>query len=224
MKDFRLHIINGQGPLKGQEFIYESAFTHWHQVWTETFFELNQDPVTFSDNFTRQNEILCLFQNNLCVAAICHRFVNLANPALRYDSYFKDWPSKLTAEICKIDQEIVIGNQISVEKNFRTLSDGTITKDLLVRLSLQHLARTEKTKIISTVRKDKSLDQLFANYGADFLNPEIKTHNAPVALIQFDLNKVRNRDFFSNSPDWQKNLLIPFQPNTNYLIEYRRTA
>lgn len=189
-EDFKLVLINGANC--SPEFIpsYREVYSHWKKIWQTTFQELDGQSEIDSDNFSRQDEILALFHKDRCIAVACHRYADLLLPSLMDDTYFSSWPEEIKTKIQQMQGRIAIGNQISIDPAFRKLPDGTAMKDVLLWFSLNHLKAQEINFVLGAVREDKSLDKLFAKYGAQILKQNVHLHNVPVTLVCFQRDEI----------------------------------
>src|SRR5262245_7306877 len=76
-----------------QRELLEQAYTCWSSVWRQTLRELDGAGHVYSDDFTRQHELGCLFYSGQCVGLTGYRWVDLSLAESRDDSYFKVWPA-----------------------------------------------------------------------------------------------------------------------------------
>src|SRR5262249_55433586 len=137
---FRLVVLPGANPPEEIRADYERAYTHWSSVWDKTFKELDRRKIQlFSDDFTRQDEIFAIFHEPRCVAMVCHRFVDLSLESSRRDSYFKVWTPEAMEGLVKHGTRIMIGNQISVDPEYRGLVNGLSLKTLVTAFTMMRI-------------------------------------------------------------------------------------
>src|SRR3954468_17082712 len=67
---------------------YNQAFSFWYEVWLETRTEIGEADDTASDSFSRQSGILVLSSAGKPIATCCHRYVDLRQLCISYDSFF----------------------------------------------------------------------------------------------------------------------------------------
>lgn len=199
--DYKLVILKGLGCSSEFEELYQEAYSHWKSIWTATFKELDGAHELSSDNFTRQDEVLGLFNGDKCIAMVCHRYVDMSLESAQDDSYFKTWPPEAIEAALAAGRITAIGNQISIHPNFRKLPMGVATKDALVWFCLKRLQEQNVESMVGAVREDKSLDVLFERYGATVLAKNVMQHHVPVALIHFSKDKI-NLKATSLSEQW----------------------
>ncbi|PIS10169.1 MAG: hypothetical protein COT73_10800 [Bdellovibrio sp. CG10_big_fil_rev_8_21_14_0_10_47_8] len=180
----QLYVLNGSRCSAEYREIYNEAYRHWKEIWVSTFKDLDGTDHIVSDNFTRQNEVLAVFSGVRCVAMVCHRQVDPGLLSTLDDSYFQQWPSENICRLFSKVSKVYIGNQISVESDFRKINGTESMKDLLLWLSLRRLHDQKAELVLGAVRVDKSLDALFTSYGATVIQTT-EQHNVQVALVYF---------------------------------------
>ena len=182
---FNLVILNGSRC--SPQFLdhYHKIYSHWKTMWQNTFKELDGHTEVLSDNFLRQSEVLGIFHDEKCIAVVCHRYIDLL-PSAFDDSYFQSWPELILKKIKNLSPQVAIGNQISIDPEFRKIEKDLSMKDMLLWFSLKRLQEQNASIILGSVREDKSLDTLFIKYGATILQKNVEQHNVPVSLLYFD--------------------------------------
>lgn len=188
-QNFKLYFLNGSFCSPKFQDVYLSAYQHWREMWRMTFRELDGADNLVSDNFTRQDEILALFDQDKCIAMVCNRLIDPALQSHQEDSYFQTWPRDIFDQIQLYNKKVVIGNQITIDPNYRKLQEGTPFKFVLMWLYHRRLLETADLAL-GAVREDKKLDQLFTKFGAEILAAHVIQHNVPVSLIAVWKNKI----------------------------------
>lgn len=183
---FQLVVLPGENPSESIRPYYERAYAHWEKIWSATFKELDGKGILFSDNFTRQDEVICVFDGLLCVAMVCHRYVDLSLTSAVKDSYFEKWPEEALSGLTAHGHRILIGNQISVdpERRGRTADDISL-KDLVSALSMWRLSQLDVDALPGTMRADRNMQNFLINGGATPLLRNVLFHNVPVDLVAF---------------------------------------
>lgn len=183
--NYKLFVIPGARPSPEFTSIYELAYALWERVWTQTFRELDNADRLFSDDFTRQDEILCLFNRDVCIALVCHRYANFSVTSTSEDSYFRAWPQDAIHQLVSHGPMVVIGSQITVHPEYRKSAHNGGAKNLITYLSMRCLCEVPVDAISGTMRSDKGMNHLFYQCGAFPLKTNINFHNVPVDLVAF---------------------------------------
>jgi hypothetical protein len=179
MTPFSFSIFSGtSAPLE--------VYDVWKSVWTKTLRDLDGAERLYSDDFTKQDEIIVLYFESKPVALVCHRFVDISLQMNQDDSYFKPWPKKAILSLQKDGNNIAIGSQITILPDFRkTVWDGIPLKELITALSLDTLRAKPIDAITGVMRADKGMNDLFFRCGATALLKNVTFHNVPVDLVAF---------------------------------------
>lgn len=181
----RFVALPGINPPPNMKSYYEATYAHWELVWGQTFKELEGKDKIFSDNFTRQDEVFALFEGELCVAMVCHRYVDLSTVPGRKDSYFEAWPELAMKGLTAHGPRIFLANQISVHPEKRGRSHGVSLKDLLSSFTVWHMRQLDVDAMTGTMRADKNMQNVLYDCGAIPLMKNVIFHNVPVDLLAF---------------------------------------
>lgn len=184
LNSLRLKFLCGNPDREGLSADYLKTYELWKGVWTRTFRELDGVDFTPSDDFSRQHEILSLFHQAECIALVCHRYLDMNDPAAWDDSYFRHWP-KDTREALKKGSRLVIGSQITVHEKYRGRLAGISVKELISHCSLRHLSQQNVDAITGVMRADKGMNHVFYACGAQPLLRDHSLHQVPVDLVGF---------------------------------------
>lgn len=186
-----LVFINGAQVEVSLKWNYQSIFHHWHSIWSQTFKEVDEAKTTFSDQFTRQDEIMGLFFEGRCIAACCHRVVDLSLSSFNSDSYFEPWPAEAISKLRRDGDLIVIDSQISVDPNFRKLHSDIRIIELMTLLSLRHLTVLPVASITAAARNLRSMNEMFEKFAPETLVPNVTYHGEETSLYAFYPRQVR---------------------------------
>jgi hypothetical protein len=163
---------------------YDLAFDLWHEVWRETRQEINVALPTYSDNFTRQDEILVLRHGERPIATCCYRYVNLRQRCTLLDSYFDPdiWPEPVRAMIPELGNVCALGSHIFVHHDFRGGKAGVSIRNVMCSLAIMRLQHTGLDLMLGMVRTDRGMDRVFQDNGSVTL-ARTRWHNWPIDLI-----------------------------------------
>ena len=184
-QNLTLHVFSNGACGPAEQKAFEKTYALWKSVWGQTLKELDGLDVLTSDNFSRQHEILSLFIDDICVAIVCHRYVDLSLLSSRDDSYFKPWPQEAFKKLCAHGNKAAIGSQITIHSGYRGESPFGRIKNVITSLSLRHLMDTDVDVIAGTMRADKGMNRLFYNCGAEPIESHVILHNVEVDLVAF---------------------------------------
>lgn len=186
-EELKLHIFPGK--ILNSDRVHQDSvesFSLWHQIWSETFFELDHLGVLFSDQFTRQDYILSLFYREQCVGLCCCNRVDFSHPATRYDSYFEIWPEFALAQLLRDGPKIIVASQLVVAQPYRGLTcEGLTLKYLIQSMSMKVLESSACDAMTGIMRKDRGMDKIGSKNGSTILAQDLIMHNVAVDLICF---------------------------------------
>lgn len=184
-ENLRLVVLSGSNPPTELVPYYERAFQHWERVWKATFMELDGNKRLFSDNITRQSEVLAVFDGLTCVGMVCHRLTDFRTRAARNDSYFEAWSDEALDRLTVHGHRVLVPNQFSIDSDRRGRSNGISLKDVLFTLSLYHMRDLDVDAITGTMRVDKNMNNFLYESGAVPIQKDVMFHNVPVDLLAF---------------------------------------
>ncbi|MFN7727815.1 MAG: hypothetical protein ACK5P7_01525 [Bdellovibrio sp.] len=187
LSEYGLQILSPQeqGP---RQHLVKSSYLLWHDVWSATLAQLDGTPSLYSDDFSRQDEIVVLTSAEKPIGLVMHRYCNSTCPSVLDDSYFRCWPAQAKQQITHEGPRLVIGSNITLHPDFRKSVLQTLPlKRLLAFASLAHLSRQSGLidAITGTMRVDKGMHDLFYSAGAVCLEKNILFHNVSVDLVGF---------------------------------------
>lgn len=185
MKNLKLVILPGRDPAPEVADYYELAYKHWSTIWGQTFKELDGTTVHFSDEFSRQDEIITLFDGLLCVAMLCHRVCDFNSRVSAEDSYFRSWTPKAIDGLIRHGRRILVGSQISVDPSRRGRENGIGLKNLICYLAFHQWNTLQVDGVTGTMRLDRNMSTVMQEAGAEVLEKNVLFHNVPVDLVAF---------------------------------------
>ncbi|HEY8261500.1 MAG TPA: hypothetical protein VIG55_09830 [Methylosinus sp.] len=185
LETLRVVSLPGANPDIDQLSDYTSAYAMWKLVWLETFGELDGLDRIYSDDFSRQDEMLCIFRGAACLAMGALRRRDLSMPTVREDSYFKIWPPEAIDALSRNGCDIIICSYLTVHPMARRKALGLPMKDIMSGLLLRRLLETGAAAMTGTMRADRGMHETTFRFGATLLVPDLMLHNAPVDLVAF---------------------------------------
>ncbi|MFA6237599.1 MAG: hypothetical protein WC635_09760 [Bacteriovorax sp.] len=167
------YVINGKKELNSRGFhrIYDLSFEAWHKTWEKTYsLDFHSSDKLASDEFTRQDEILCLFSGNECAALCFFSNVNMNDQSALLDSYFQCWPEDAIAGLVARGSSIIICSQFTVCENFRKTGAPELGnspwKILLIGMLCKYFMASGKDGMTGTTRVNKGVEKLTYQFGA----------------------------------------------------------
>jgi hypothetical protein len=165
---------------------YNEAFALWYAVWKEFRKEVNDTFATPSDSFSRQSEILVLYDGSTPIATCCHRYVDLRHSCVLHDSYFDAgiWPDHVKARVPSLGQTCVLGSHIFIHRDYRKSKTGVPIKEIVCSLCMAHVNGTKPDVLLGIVRVDRGIDKVFQHSGAlSLVSEEIAWYRIKLGLI-----------------------------------------
>lgn len=154
------------------------AYRLWNDVWSATLLELDGATEVPSDDFTRQDEVCTIFYGYECVALVCFRYIDFANPMYHHDSYFRAWPAAARSAACREGTRLCVGSHITIAPHWRR----SFLRSVLGALTMDRRAISDSDAIVGTMRDDRGMSKLIANLGGTELGRAV-LHNVPVTLF-----------------------------------------
>ena len=167
--DLRLVLCPTREPDKNRLDEYNKIYNCWHEVWSETYAELNcAEPGSEmkSDAFTRQDFAAALFHQDECVALILFRHVDMSLLANQRDSYFKQWSEIHLKAVSRSGNNILICGNLGVSPRFRKNTLGLSLKELLIGIVMEITLESSSDVLIATPRTDKNVNGPGYDWGA----------------------------------------------------------
>jgi hypothetical protein len=147
---------------------YNEVFVLWHEVYIEFRKGADNALPTPSDSFSRQSEILVLYDGGVPIATCCHRYVDLRQRCILHDSYFDAaiWPEHVKARVPDLGQTCALGSHIFIRPDYRKRTSGLPIKQIVCSLSMAHVNGTRPDVFLGIVRTDRGIDKVFHDSGA----------------------------------------------------------
>jgi hypothetical protein len=149
--------VLGQGVSR-----YVSAFETFRLVWEQTFRSLNGEAyVQYSDDFTKQDYVQCIFDGTDCAGLDCVRRVDIRNPVYLKDSWLKAWPSKVLNSLSRTQSTALINSFFTVHPSYRKSSGGRQSNISYVLgcLSVLYQLELEIPLMLGMMRNDRSMNK-----------------------------------------------------------------
>jgi len=182
---FSYHLLSPRAASGAQRAHLAEAYAAWRAVWGETLRELDGAERVFSDDFSRQHELGCLFYANQCVGLTGYRWVDLTRAENRDDSYFKVWPAAVLKQVLASGTHVCVGSNLTVLPSWRGMPGGYSIKEVLMTLAVTRFLASEADSMVGTMRNDRGMNGLVYRLGARPVLQDIEHHGVRVDLVVF---------------------------------------
>lgn len=194
----QLIIMPGQRPPLWQREMYETAFETWRTVWEEAAHEIENFPKkVYSNDFTRQDEILAVFKGDECAVLGFWTELDLSYEVSIADQYFQSWDKESLKELIKFGALIGKYSYLTIPKAYRRWSKevGVSLKDLHVGLSGLRFLESNCVAMPVTTRNNKKMNQVCLNGGAQLIKKDVMQYGSEVDLMAWYRHTVKlNKD------------------------------
>lgn len=179
------HVLDPDSGLEPRCPLVDEAYGRWRAVWEPTFFELTGLIKLHSDEFSRQHELVTVFQQGRCIGLTGFRYVDLDSDVSRHDSYFASWPDEAYAAARSWGREACIIGNFMVAPEHRGRRGNLSLSEIVTVLSLHRLTTSRANVALVTTRNDRRVNQLMYRYGAHRLFENATLHGVSVDLVAF---------------------------------------
>jgi hypothetical protein len=203
----RIVELPGVNPPSHLKTEYKNAYELWHRVWSSTFEELKGVSRLYSDDFTRQEDVICLFEGSKCLFTIFFRKADITNPAIRNDSYFASWDEASLDALARDSSETIIYSYITVNEEARRGYRGLPLKKLIVAAGVQYFLESGGSSMTATSRNGKGINKVVEQYGATPIKLDQTMHGVPVDIAIFykkEVSMMRNEWQDYLEPMWER--------------------
>lgn len=177
INNLKFVVLPGSDPDPQYLNYYNSAFECWSKVWADAYAELGVKKDFFSDDFTRQTEIDCIFYGEQCVALLFLRWADFRTTAIKKDSYFKLWSEKEFELLTKYGPEVLIISNTTVAKEWRGRRSEISMKDLVLYFTIQRFLTSDSQAMTAVTRNTRGIDDLIQRFGAVMFKKDVPNFN-----------------------------------------------
>ena len=185
LKKLRYYLFSGEGvPTEHQE-IYDKCYALWKKVWTQTLIDLKSPQKLFSDGFTRQTKIGCLFYEDKCIAMSSFRDVDFSFQAQREDSLLNAWNPEAFELLLADGPRVCIATYLTVDPDYRgNIAPDLTAKLLIVLLCSKYIVNSDCDVMTGTMRCNRGTDKSAYTSGARFIQ-KAEMYGVEVDLVGF---------------------------------------
>jgi hypothetical protein len=176
--NFKFIVLPGSNPPPQYQAHYDSAYRCWLKVWGVAYNELGVSRHLYSDDFTRQTELNCIFYGSTCIGILFLKQVDFSSAAVRDDSYFKLWSDKELDSLIQYGPEILVCSNTTIAEEWRRKSTKLSMKDLIVYFSAQRFVHSTASAMTAVTRKTRGIHKLTERFGAQVLKADVPNFNA----------------------------------------------
>jgi len=184
-----LYLIPGRGIAKKYEDIYNKTYEMWKRTWQQTILNewSDKETIIFSDDFTRQDEIMTLFYNGDCVGCVFFRYVDFDEYTHREDSYFKSWNELALKRLTKNGKKVFVASYFTLAEEFRGTKHGIPWKNVIATLTQKRFIHTDRDVGTGTMRRSKGMHKASYSVGTEMIQENVEFSicgvSEPVDLI-----------------------------------------
>ncbi len=199
MSGLKVYLIPGKGVSDEYIDIYNRTYHMWKKTWKSTMEDEWKEEHTplFSDDFSRQDEIMSLFYNGECVACVFFKDTNFEEDSHFDDSYFKVWNDLSMRKLLKHGNKVLVCCNFTVSTEHRRSKEGIPWKDVLANLTLKRLIASDFDVMTGTMRRSKGMHSTTYKFGAVMVQENVDYKicgmNEPVDLVA--LYRLEVKDF-----------------------------
>lgn len=215
MGQIQLHILSSTSTSKESLVLYDRCFALWREIWLPTLRELDGVQNLYSEGFTRQDFVCVLEVNGQLAGLCCFKSMNLKMISHRQDSWFAPWPQTLLTELAESHPRALVPSWLTVTEAFRRSAGFQHFNVALVLSELIGLNCLDLNMDIAfgTPRKDRSVNHLVSQAGADCLLSDVLHHGVPVDLVAFYPEKLRHHTISAMTQIlWKNKIDMRYQP------------
>ncbi len=175
---------------------YNKAYELYNQVWQESLSAIYKNNFQlYSDDFLKQDEILCLFFQDQCIALNFHRKINLQLIAERKQKWLSIWPKEILQELSQKYESINISAGFSVHPDYRKQNLNSKIEIAFLQgcLSLLKLLDDNCQLSLGSMRKARKMHELAALWGADIQIQDLIYNQEPTDLVIFDMQTIKTK-------------------------------
>ena len=204
---------------------YNSAYSLWHKVWSQTLKELDGVEHLYSNEFTRHDFMSVIFQNAKAVSLMCYSIVDLNLISRREDSWFSCWdPNYLEQQ--KSNSPSLFAAWFCTDMEFRKSNKAhRINVSELIIQTFAMLVLEENYKAgYGVTRNNRSVDKYSQNAGSVTVG-QSSAHGCDVNLVLFEPEKIKEAQQYYSAEFmaiWNKRK--DFRKGENNERELRKTA
>lgn len=175
--------------------MYDSAYKMWLQVWRESYTYFGWDPMQVrSDQWMRQDKVLCLFDGDKPVATSFFDIKNINYDMFLDDSYFRMWPKDLLEKVRNLDKssDRLVCSYFTLANEYRSKNHEINFKNLFHALSLKYFCTFNSTFMIGTMVKKSGMSEVSVRHGADVIAYDVDEKGLLVDLLYWENKKMQN--------------------------------
>jgi hypothetical protein len=186
---------SGLAVKPGFEEYYSATYQLWYQSISEGLTSeglTEQAQALLSDDFLRQNEIHCLFNEALAIGLFAFSWMNLQFVATRKQQYFiKNYPPYLLDQICEQGHHVIMTmGHLSVHPDWRKSKIGFGVVDILMGFAVKRFLESPATLLLTFTRNNRKTHELCYRFGGKPLLKDQVSHTIASDIIAFHKDDV----------------------------------
>lgn len=191
VKKLKYAILAGHDAAEEATNLHNGAYRLWKESWRETYKELKTEAKLKADDFTRQDIVSALFHGEEAVSLLLHTIYNLNLDAVRDHSYLAGYPADVVARLrAEGSLKVMSMEYLTLSPRWRRSEVGVPIAEVIIGLSVK-IVETLGVNAVAVTRVDRSVNDMFAGFGATLLAPNLKMHNVAVDLMKLEHSEIR---------------------------------
>lgn len=187
--NWSLTVLPGNQPSESFANQHAVVYQAWHEVWASAFKEADIQKPVFSDEFTRQDDVIAVFEEGRCLLCLFFRTVDLSTLVGRSDSYFSGWTDTALNGLQRDSSVVCVGSNTTVVPFARGNYKGFSLKNLLAALAVQYFVNSSPgSAMTAAMRNRRGMNVAGKQAGATLLDANVPVNGEPTDLMAFFKN------------------------------------
>ncbi len=178
-------LLKKQFSNSSEKEIYNHAYASWYECWAPIYNLIDKDKGFYSDQFTRQDEVLVLLHGGKCAATVFFRYADFNSKFEFQDSYFGPWPEIAIKGLISEGPKVLVCSFFTVMEDFRKGYAGVSVKDLLMGMLIRRFMWSDFDVMTGSLRNSKGVNDLCYKWGATPLCKNVEFNNERNDLVGF---------------------------------------
>ncbi|MBC7420041.1 MAG: hypothetical protein H7328_04870 [Bdellovibrio sp.] len=182
-KELNFYFFNPREDNSAMKIQQQLTYRFWHEIWADSFKEVDQISTLHSDDYVRSDYVGVLFYKDEPVLMCLYTFHDITKDWTREDSYFRAWPKKIFDDLqSEKHSKALVCSHYTLGKKYRQVADYKV-KDLVLSFIHCIFQDTQYPILLATTRNSKKANQLMYSMGCEALAKDINYHGEPADLM-----------------------------------------
>jgi len=146
--------------------LYNEAYRYWRKTWGEIFTKAGSPASLNTENFLRQNIVICLHQGNRIVGMLTQTFFNIRADATYDHAYLQPFPQHLIKALrASSGGFVTTAEYLSVHSDFRRSIIGVSLSEVLLGILSRVFTESEGRMLLATTVRPARVHESCAKFG-----------------------------------------------------------